>query len=128
MSDRPMHTVPGLYDRLVQIYAAGEAAVAEGRLPDAERLFGEGLALDDHFRQRYVTMYAQRAVVRQKLGDQAGALEDYARAIAMEPPINQAQYHFHSGMCHAALGDFEAAVDAYGRSIALHDQHPGPFH
>jgi tetratricopeptide (TPR) repeat protein len=123
-----MHTVPGLYERLTEIYAAGEQAVAEDRLEDAERLFGEGLALDDHFRQRYVTMYGQRAFVRQRMGNHAAALPDYQRAIAMEPPINQAQYQFHSGMCHAALGDFAAAVEAYGRSIALHDQQPGPFH
>ncbi len=128
MSDRPMHTVPGLFDRLAQIYAAGEAAMNENRLAEAEQLFTEGLGLDDHFRQRYVTMYAQRGFVRQRMGNHAGALDDLGRAIAMEPPINQAQYYFHSGMSLAKLGNFEAAVEAYGRSIALHDQHPGPFH
>jgi tetratricopeptide (TPR) repeat protein len=128
MTDRPMHTVPGLMGKLTELYAAAEAAIAENRLADAERLFSEGLALDDHFRQRYVTMYGQRAFVRQRLGNHAGALEDYAKAIEMEPPINQAQYYFHSGMCHSALGDHQAAVEAYGRSIALYDQHPGPFH
>jgi tetratricopeptide (TPR) repeat protein len=115
-------------DKLVDLYAAGEAAIAENRLADAEQIFTEGLALDDHFRQRYVTMYAQRGFVRQRMGNAAGALEDYAQAIQMEPPINQAQYHFHSGMAHASLGNFEAAVESYGQSIALHDGHPGPFH
>jgi tetratricopeptide (TPR) repeat protein len=128
MADRPMHTVPGLFARLQQLYADGEAAIAEDRLDDAEAIFSEGLALDDHFRQRYVTMYAQRGFVRQRKGDAAGALEDYARAIEMEPEINQAQYWFHSGMCHAALGQLDLAVEAYARSIALYDQHPGPFH
>jgi tetratricopeptide (TPR) repeat protein len=128
MSDRPMHTVPGLFDKLTALYAEGERAVDEGRLDDAIDLFSQGIALDDHFRQRYVTLYAQRAFARQRLGDHAGALDDYARAIAMEPPVNQAQYWFHSGMCHAALGDLEAAVGDYGRSIALYGEHPGPFH
>src|SRR5262245_44546451 len=128
MAERPMHTVPGLFDKLAALYAEGERALAEGRFDEAVALFTDGIALDDHFRQRYITMYAQRAFARQRLGDHAGALEDYAQAIAMEPPINQAQYWFHRGMCHAALGDREAAVEDYGRSIALHDQHPGPFH
>lgn len=123
-----MHTVPGLFDKLTALYAEGERAIEEGRLEDALGLFSEGIALDDHFRQRYITMYAQRAFVRQQLRDHAGALADYEKAITMEPPINQAQYWFHSGMCHAALGDLEAAVGDYGRSIALYDEHPGPFH
>jgi len=129
MSDRPMHTVPGLFDRLVDIYARGELAVDEGRFDEAIALFDEGLGLDDHFRQRYVTMYAQRAFAKQRKGDHMGAIPDYGKAIEMEPEINQAQYYFHRGMSFAAIGDhFEHAVADYGRSIALHDEHPGPFH
>jgi Tetratricopeptide repeat len=128
MAERPMHTVPGLYDKLVQIYADGERAVDEGRFDDAVALFTEGLGLDDHFRQRYVTMYAQRAFARQRMGDAAGAIPDYDKAIEMEPEINRAQYYFHRGMCRASLGEPAEAVEDYGRSIALHDQQPGPFH
>ncbi len=129
MSDRPMHTVPGLFDRLTDIYARGEQAIEQGRLEEAVELFTEGIGLDDHFRQRYVTMYAQRAFAKQSLGDHMGAIPDYGKAIDMEPEINQAQYYFHRGMSFAAIGGhFEHAVADYGRSIALHDQHPGPFH
>lgn len=128
MTDRPMHTVPGLYDRLTQIYADGERAIEEGRWGDAVAKFSEGLDLDDHFRQRYVTMYAQRAFARQRMGDAAGALPDYERAIAMEPPMNQAQYHFHRGMCLADLERNEEAAEAYGASIAIYPDHPGPYH
>lgn len=129
MSDRPMHTVPGLFDRLSRLYADGERAIGEGRFTDAVALFTEGIGLDDHFRQRYITMYAQRAFAKQRLGDHMGAIPDYTKAIEMEPPINQAQYYFHRGMSFAAIGGhFEHAVADYGRSIALHDQHPGPFH
>lgn len=123
-----MHTQPGLFARLTELYAEGERAVQEGRLDDAVALFTEGISLDDHFRQRYVTMYAQRAFALQRKGDHEAALADYARAIEMEPPINQAQYWFHRGMCQSALGRFEEAAEDYGRSIALHDGHPGPFH
>jgi tetratricopeptide (TPR) repeat protein len=31
-------------------------------------------------------------------------------------------------MCFAALGARDQAVEEYGRSIALYDGHPGPFH
>lgn len=129
MTDRPMHTVPGLFDRLNQIYAAGEQALAEGRFADAVAIYSEGLSLDDHFRQRYVTMYAQRAFARQRLGDAMGAIPDYGRAIEMEPPGNQAQYHFHRGMCFEQIGGHEEhAIVDYGKAIALYPDHPGPFH
>jgi len=124
-----MHTVPGMFDRLTQLYAAGEQALGEERFADAVALFSEGLALDDHFRQRYVTMYAQRAFARQRLGDAMGAIPDYGRAIELEPPTNQAQYHFHRGMCFEQIGghDEHAVVD-YGKAIALYPDHPGPYH
>lgn len=129
MSDRPMHTVPGLFDRLTALYADGERAIEEGRLQDAVAIFSEGIELDDEFRNRYVTMYAQRAFARQRLGDNIGAIRDYGRAIDMEPPMNQAQYLFHRGMCFAALGGHEEhAIQDYGRSIALYPDHPGPYH
>jgi tetratricopeptide (TPR) repeat protein len=123
-----MHTVPGLFERLTELYATGERAVEEGRLDDAIAAFTEGITLDDHFRQRYVTMYAQRAFALHHNGELEAALTDYERAIELEPPVNQAQYHFHSGMCLSALQRFEEAADAYGRSIAIHGEHPGPFH
>lgn len=124
-----MHTVPGLFDRLTALYADGERAIAEGRLHDAEALFTEGLGLDDEFRNKYVTMYAQRAFARQRLGDNMGAIPDYGRAIEMEPPMNQAQYLFHRGMCFSAIGGHEEhAVQDFGRSIALYPDHPGPYH
>ena len=50
MSDRPMHTVPGAWDKLVELFARGDAAIQEGRFHDAIEAFTEGLAIDDHFR------------------------------------------------------------------------------
>ena len=41
MSDRPVHTVPGLFQRLTDIYARGEQAVDEGRFSDAVALFDD---------------------------------------------------------------------------------------
>ncbi|HEX2686300.1 MAG TPA: hypothetical protein VHN14_06765 [Kofleriaceae bacterium] len=129
MTDRPMHTVPGLFDRLTAIYADGTRALEEGRLHDAVALFTEGIQLDDQFRNQHVTMYAQRAFAKQRMGDNMGAIPDYGRAIEMEPPMNQAQYLFHRGMCFTAIGGHEEhAVNDYGRSIAIYPDHPGPYH
>ncbi|MDB4959563.1 MAG: tetratricopeptide repeat protein [Myxococcales bacterium] len=123
-----MHTVPGLFDRLTRLYGEGERALAEGRFQDAIGIFSEGLGLDDQFRLRYVTMYAQRAFAKQRMGDHQGAIPDYTKAIQMEPPINQAQYHFHRGMCFADLEDYQQAVSEYAKSIELFPDHPGPYH
>ncbi|MFO0745061.1 MAG: tetratricopeptide repeat protein [Myxococcota bacterium] len=129
MSDRPMHTQKGAFAELTALYADGERAMSEGRFADAIACFDRGLAIDDHFRQRYVTMYAQRGFARHRLGDLAGAIADYTAAIAMEPPIHQAQYHFHRALCHAGLGGHEAqALADYAASIALYPDHPGPYH
>lgn len=129
MPDRPMHTVPGLFDRLTALYADGMRASIEGRLHDAIALFSEALQLDDEFRQANVTLYAQRAFVHQRLGDSVAAIRDYGRAIEMESPAAQAQYLFHRGMCFTALGGHEEhAVNDFGRAIALSPDQPGPYH
>jgi tetratricopeptide (TPR) repeat protein len=129
MPDRPMHTVPGLFDRLTALYADGMRASIEGRLHDAIALLSEAIQLDDQFRQGDVTLYAQRAFAYQRLGDNVGAIRDYGRAIEMEPPVNQAQYLFHRGMCFTALGGHEEhAVNDFSRAIALSPDQPGPYH
>jgi tetratricopeptide (TPR) repeat protein len=124
-----MHAIPGAFQKLQQLYAEGEAALERGDFPGAVECFSEGIAIDDHFRQRYVTMYAQRAFALQRMGAHERAIADYTRAIAMEPPMNQAQYWFHRGMCWSSLPNGnEQAIADYTASIALHDDHPGPFH
>lgn len=123
-----MHKVAGLFGRLQNLYAEGEARMEQGDLQGAVDRFSEAIGLDDHFRQRYITLYAQRAFALHRMGRLAEAVEDYGRAIAMEPPINQAQYHFQRGMALAALGQPDAALADYGQSIALHQDHPGPYH
>jgi tetratricopeptide (TPR) repeat protein len=129
MNDRPMHTVPGLFDRLTSLHAAGERAIEEGRLQDAEALFSECLQLDDQFRQHYVTMYARRAFARQRMGDNMGAIRDYTRAIDMEPPPNQAHYYLGRGMCFTALGGHEEhAAKDYGHAIEIDPNQPMPYH
>jgi tetratricopeptide (TPR) repeat protein len=63
------------------------------------------------------------------MGDVDRAIPDYTKAIEMEPPMNQAQYYFHRGMCWAGQENGESnAIADHTASIGLHDQHPGPFH
>lgn len=128
MSERPMHSVPGLFDKLVALYAEGEALLGRGDLQAAVDRFSEVISLDDHFRQRYVTAYAQRAFAYHRMNCLAEAIADYGKAIELEPPINQAQYHFQRGMAEAALGQSEAALRDYDRAIELHQGQPGPYH
>ncbi|MBS2026375.1 MAG: hypothetical protein JST54_00605 [Deltaproteobacteria bacterium] len=45
-----MHTLPGAFQKLQQLYADGVAAIEERRFEDAIAKFTEGLAIDDHFR------------------------------------------------------------------------------
>lgn len=138
MSDAPMHTVPGAYDQLVQIYTDGEALVAKGDYEGAVQKFSEGLAIDDQFRQRYITMYAQRAFALHRLGRLKEAINDYTKAIELEvPPENKAQYYFQRGMARQNLPtenqeEYEKnavlAIADFGSSIELYPNHPGPYH
>jgi tetratricopeptide (TPR) repeat protein len=128
MSNSPMHTIPGAFQKLQALYAEGEAAIQEQRFADAVARFSEGLRIDDNFRQRYVTMYAQRAFALHNLGRLEEAIPDYTRAIEKEPEINQAQYYFQRGLCFMSLGRPDDAIADYGQAIALHPHHPGPFH
>lgn len=124
-----MHTVPGAFEALVKIYAEGERLLEIAAFADAERTFSEGLAIDDHFRQRYVTMYAQRAFARQHLGRFAEAAEDYGKALVMEPPMHHGQYLFQRGMCLSKLpGRIDEALADFDQAIALNPEQPGPYH
>lgn len=124
-----MHQSPEIFGQLQQLYADGEAALAAGQFEDAVGLFTKGLSIDDHFRQRYITMYAQRAFAHLRLGHYAEAVEDYSKAIELEPDIHRAQYYFQRGLCRVWLGAQDADAEAdFTSSIALHERHPGPFH
>lgn len=138
MSDTPMHTVPGVQEKLQQIYAEGEALIRANDFEGAVQKFTEGLAIDDQFRQRYITMYAQRAYAHQMLGNMNEAIDDYSKAIELEtPPENRAQYFFQRGFILQGLptdsdeeynANVDRAIADYGSSIELYPNHPGPYH
>lgn len=119
---------PGMFEWLTNLYAHGEQLIREGRLEEAVAYFSQGLGVDDHFRQRYVTMYAQRAFALHRLGRFEEAAADYARAIAMEPPHNQGQYHLQRAMCLRQLGRDDEALFDFTRATELTPDQPGPWH
>lgn len=127
MTNRPMHD-PANFARLQALYAEGEAMIEQKRFDEAVAKFTEGLAIDDQFRQRYITMYSQRAFAYHNLGRHDLAEADYARGIAMEPPPYAAQNHFQRAMCLRRLERDDEALDAFTRAIELMPDQPGPRH
>lgn len=113
-----MHTVPGAFQKLQQLYAEGEAAIAARDFETAVAKFTEGIAIDDHFRQRYITMYAQRATAYLRMNDFANAVPDIDKALEMEPPHHHANYYFQRALCAWAGDKDEArALADLGRAI-----------
>jgi tetratricopeptide (TPR) repeat protein len=58
-----------------------------------------------------------RGVIREARGDQAGALEDYAAALVIDP--NLAEAYINTGRVRGTMADWRPAEDALGRAIAL---------
>ena len=121
-------SIDASYSDLVEIYQKGEMLLSERRFDEAIATFTDGIHIDDQFRQRYITMYAQRGFAHLSLSNFTEAITDLSKAIEMEPEINQAQYHFQRGMCHQQLKQSDQAAADFGRSIQLHPDHPGPYH
>jgi tetratricopeptide (TPR) repeat protein len=63
------------------------------------------------------THHALRAAIRMQIGQEQGAIEDYAAALKLDPD-NAALWHSH-GHALRAVGRQPAAVDAYRRALAL---------
>jgi tetratricopeptide (TPR) repeat protein len=128
MNERPMHQ-PGNFEKLEAIYAQGETHLSAGQLEEAVAKFSEGLAIDDHFRQRYITMYSQRAFALHRLGRWEEAISDYTRALELEAELLHGQNYFHRGMCLMKLEGRQADAEAdLTRAIAANPSEPGPYH
>ena len=61
--------------------------------------------------------YYQRGNARDDMGDGAGALEDYATAIGLQPDFLQA--HYNRGIVLNTMGRYEGAVRAFDDVVAL---------
>jgi len=61
--------------------------------------------------------FCNRGACLQKMGRQAEAIEDFKRAIAIEP--NLAEAFCNLGIAHRSLGDLPAALAAYEKAIEI---------
>lgn len=128
MSERPMHAIPGAFQKLQQLYAEGTEAIEARDFETAYAKFSEGIAIDDHFRHMYVTMYAQRASALMGLGRFAEAATDLTKALEMEPEPHYANLYFQRGFAEEKAGNVEAAIRDYDASTDLYQDYAGPFH
>jgi tetratricopeptide (TPR) repeat protein len=71
----------------------------------------------------YAEAFNQRAIVRFLKSDYPGAIQDYQQAAALNP------IHFGAlagvGHCHAALGRYNDALNAYRHVLAIHPRMEG---
>jgi tetratricopeptide (TPR) repeat protein len=75
-------------------------------------------AFDEAVRTRPTAgAYANRGATRARLGDARGAIEDFTRALALEP--DDPEVLFNRGNAHLVAGDPGAAVADFSRALEL---------
>jgi len=143
-SQRPHQSSAAIPNLLTEALGHHQA----GRLPDAERLYRQILALDprhpdglhllgvlahqtghheaavETIRQaiannnREPSFYSHLGLALQALGRMDAAAASYRQALALNP--NFAEAHNNLGNAQKALGDLEQAIGSYERALALH--------
>eukprot|EP01036_Dinobryon_divergens_P011385 gene11385-15318_t len=105
-------------DELDALYQIAHADYTAGQYLSA---LAVALQLVQHspIEARYQFLYA---LCLQQVGQPKSALNHYAVAWALDR--TNAALTFHMGECHAALGDLEAATDAFEASFELGRLHP----
>jgi len=100
----------------------GIAALEQGGLEDAERLFGLVIARAAHFAEGW----NKRATVRYLAKNYRGSIEDCRQTLARNPR------HFGAlsgqGLCHLALGEHREAAGLFRRALAVHRHLEGARH
>ena len=93
--------------------AAGRASEMLGENTEAMDYFNKSLAIKPD-----PVIYSNRAKLKLKLKDSAGAIADYDQAIALKPD-NVAEYFALRGGIKSQSGDFTGAVADFDQSIVL---------
>lgn len=93
---------------------------ALGRLPSALRGLDRALELDGN-----AWAYLYRGMVHERQGEKRQALEDYDRAIALNPADEEGYYR--RGLLYAGLGEIENAVQDQSRVLELDEKHAAAF-
>lgn len=96
----------GAFDR-------GMLAFQQARYREAVDAFGDSLRVAP----QSVAALNNRAVARMRLGDTAGAIEDYTRALEITP--NDADVFYNRGDARVVAGDLRGGLDDFTRAITL---------
>ena len=65
--------------------------------------------------------YCRRGLNRSEMGDKTGAIEDYTRAIEIEP--NNAYAYNNRGFTRYSLGDKHGAIQDYMKAIRINPKY-----
>jgi tetratricopeptide (TPR) repeat protein len=115
--DRAAGLIPPDADLTINRAVANEALGRhESALLDLEQV----LKIGDHAWALYY-----RGLVREHLGEARRALEDYGRAVRMDPGLAEAYYH--RGLLYARGGDYHRAYQDQSQVLQLDRQHAGAY-
>jgi tetratricopeptide (TPR) repeat protein len=69
--------------------------------------------------------YLYRGLIREQLGEEKRAMEDYARAVRLDSRLVEAQYR--RGLLYAKMGEFDKALQDQNRVLELEPNHAGGY-
>ncbi len=105
-------------DEIDALFMRGARAMGTGRFAEAQGVFDLIIAR----RPDMAEGWNKRATVRYLMGDYWGSIADIDETLKREPRHFGALYGL--GLCYLGLGDKEAALDAFVRTLAVHPQSP----
>lgn len=88
---------------LEEIKSRAKGAFANGHMPSCESLYTKAISI-----QNDATLYSNRAMVRLKMGNNQGALEDSEAALKIDP--NFIKGYYRKAMAHRRLEEFDKAL------------------
>ena len=116
-------TPEGVRKLLEEIRGRGRSCVASGAWPWAEQLYAKGLELVEAsgsggvVARDLAVLYSNRSLAQHHLGRHAEARGSAASAVGADPAYLKG--HWRLGQACAALGDWDAAVAAYGEAARV---------
>jgi DnaJ family protein C protein 7 len=94
---------------------AGNAAFKAGKLTEALEIYTKTLAIDPENEGTNSKLFSNRATVLTKLGKQEEALNDYDKALELDPTFSKVYYK--RAAAHMKLERFEEAVRDYKSAL-----------
>ncbi len=69
--------------------------------------------------------YLYRGVIRERLGEFKRAMEDYGRALRLEPDM--AEGYYRRGLLYAEMGEYDKAIQDQDRVLEIDQNHAGAY-